>query len=123
MYEYKMDESVLTFETMKSAFYPTETSGILIDACKSNIKAPGKTLDLGCGIGITGLVMARLGLKEQVKESDSMETIEPWDSFGQISILTAIDKELQGKAAKIQDLAKGTSVKQIFEILTREGLL
>lgn len=65
MYEYKVKDAgdmVFKFETAENAFYPTETSKILIEACRSQIKAPGKTLDLGCGIGITGLVIYKLGL-------------------------------------------------------------
>jgi SAM-dependent methyltransferase len=68
MYRYKINEeenTVLEFETAENAFYPTETSTLLIQACRSNIKAIGKTLDLGCGIGITGLVISWLGLCAQ----------------------------------------------------------
>ncbi len=65
MYEYKMSDAadtILKFKTDEAVFYPTETSGLLIEACRANIKRPGKTLDLGCGMGITGLVISRLGL-------------------------------------------------------------
>lgn len=65
MYEYKISDTgdtSLKFKTGKTVFYPTETSGLLIEACRSNIKKAGKTLDLGCGTGITGLVISRLGL-------------------------------------------------------------
>ncbi len=65
MYKYKMNDdknTFLKFETAKKAFYPTETSVLLIEACRSNIRRAGKTLDLGCGIGITGLVLSKIGL-------------------------------------------------------------
>jgi len=65
MYEYRMNDpenTVLKFETAKGAFYPTDTSSLLIEACRSKIKAPAKILDLGCGIGITGLVICKSGL-------------------------------------------------------------
>lgn len=68
MFEYKVKDdanTVLSFETMEDVFYPTETSTLLIEACQSNIKVPGKTLDLGSGIGITGLVLAKLGMCTQ----------------------------------------------------------
>lgn len=65
MYKYKIEDAVntvLKFETSENTFYPTETSTLLIEACRSNIKTPGKTLDLGCGIGVTGLVISKLSL-------------------------------------------------------------
>jgi len=65
MYKCKLknaNATVLEFETSETAFYPTETSTLLIEAARSNIKRPGKTLDLGCGIGITGLAISKLGL-------------------------------------------------------------
>lgn len=65
MYEYKLKDTgntVLKFKTGRAVFYPTETSDLLVEACRSNIKKPGKTLDLGCGTGIAGLAIYKLGL-------------------------------------------------------------
>ena len=61
--------------------------------------------------------------KRQITEEDSMETVEEWDSFGHILILTALDKEFNGKVAGIQDLAGANSVNKILGILEREKLI
>ncbi|MFC1718687.1 methyltransferase [Candidatus Poribacteria bacterium] len=61
----------LLFETREGIFHPTDTSNLLIDACKLSIPSPRKILDLGCGCGIVGIVLARLGLcKEPLFASD-----------------------------------------------------
>ena len=48
---------------------------------------------------------------------DSAETIEEWDSLGQLSILSALDKETNGKASKIQGLSEMFTVKEIISSL------
>ncbi|MFC1576162.1 methyltransferase [Candidatus Omnitrophota bacterium] len=64
MYKYTIrdkNETIL-FESKKSVFYPTDTSSILIEACRKAIISPKKILDLGCGCGLVGITLARLGL-------------------------------------------------------------
>ena len=65
MYSYTLKDNEkkedLHFETDPAAFYPTDTSTLLIKASRQVISLPKKILDLGCGVGVVGLVMARLG--------------------------------------------------------------
>lgn len=69
------------------------------------------------------IITEAFGLKEQISEDDSMETIEEWDSLGHLTMLTALDKEFQGRLAEIRDLASANSVKKIVDILEREKLI
>lgn len=66
-YEYKCTDdsgrdSVLSFETQQQVFVPTNTTELLIEACRRVINYPGKILDLGCGSGVVGLSLAKVGL-------------------------------------------------------------
>tara|TARA_B100000989_G_C19530004_1_gene469069 strand:+ start:2772 stop:2993 length:222 start_codon:yes stop_codon:yes gene_type:complete len=54
---------------------------------------------------------------DEIKEDDSSETLEEWDSLGQLSILSALDKETKGKASKIKGLAEMFTVKEIIKAL------
>ena len=51
----------LDFITSDKAFLPTGTSGVLIEAVKDKIIPSGSLLDLGCGIGVVGISLAKLG--------------------------------------------------------------
>jgi len=64
MYEYNVKDKneTILFESKKSVFYPTDTSSILIEASRKAILLPKKVLDLGCGCGLVGITLARLGL-------------------------------------------------------------
>ena len=66
MYNYVLDGDVgkkeLVFNTQEDVFYPTDTSNLLIEACKLSISRPKRILDLGCGCGVVGIVLAKLGL-------------------------------------------------------------
>ena len=77
MYRYKLKskgEKILEFDTGEGVFFPTETSTLLIEDCQEHILNPGKTLDLGCGVGINGLVLAKLGrIKGSLYASDINE--------------------------------------------------
>ncbi len=53
-------EIVLTLPS--GVFAPTGTTESLISGVKSQITKPGKTLDLGCGSGVIGLALDKLGL-------------------------------------------------------------
>lgn len=53
----------------------------------------------------------------------SAETNEFWDSLVHVNILTALDTELDGKAAEIEEIMEATSVQKICDTLNRHGLL
>jgi len=60
---------------------------------------------------------------QHIDSSSSMDTIQEWDSLGHLSILSAIDERLDGKAADISDLASATSVEKIISILEKNSLM
>lgn len=52
----KIDEDhQLQVQLPPTVFTPTGTSSLLIKAIRDHVSQPGKTLDLGCGSGITGI--------------------------------------------------------------------
>ena len=53
----------------------------------------------------------------------SAETVEEWDSFGHISILSALDEATDGKSADIVELTQATSVREINDLLKENELL
>lgn len=61
-YSTKDKNGTLLFELKKGVFHPTDTSNILIEACKGAIRFPRKILDLGCGCGLVGITLAKMGL-------------------------------------------------------------
>ncbi len=66
-YEYKCTgsngcDSALSFETQQGVFVPTNTTELLIEACRTVLDYPRKILDLGCGSGVVGITLAKLGL-------------------------------------------------------------
>lgn len=51
-------------DTADGVFVPTHTSQLLMKGVRRSIQGqggPGKLLDLGCGIGVCGLVLAKMG--------------------------------------------------------------
>lgn len=51
---------LLQVKTQSDVFVPTDTSLLLIEAGRKLERPLGKTLDLGCGCGVTGLALAQL---------------------------------------------------------------
>lgn len=58
-------------EVHEGAFYPTETSKIIIDCLRNKSGYASKeTLDLGCGSGVISTTLARLGIIKKFSASD-----------------------------------------------------
>ena len=53
----------------------------------------------------------------------SSENIEDWDSLGHITILGMLDDATNGASADIVDLTQATSMTEIVQIMTDNGLL
>ena len=51
-------------------------------------------------------------LKKKINAKSSVKNTEQWDSLGQLSILSAIEKATKGKSSKI-DLTEVQSIKQL----------
>ena len=51
-------------------------------------------------------------LKKKVNATSNVKNTEEWDSLGQLSILSAIDKATKGKSSDI-DLTEVQSIKQL----------
>ncbi len=51
------------------------------------------------------------------------EDVEAWDSLGHLGVLVAIDKKLDGKAAKLNGLSEVDSIESIIDLLNENGLI
>ena len=69
------------------------------------------------------LIKKSLMFKGKIDEKSTQNNVEPWDSLGHLSIITALDKVSKGKTSKIKALADADSVKKIFEILKKNKVL
>jgi acyl carrier protein len=58
-----------------------------------------------------------------VSLESSSENIEDWDSLGHITILGMLDDATDGASADIVDLTQATSMAEIVQIMTDNGLL
>jgi hypothetical protein len=63
-----------------------------------------------------------LGVKH-LNDSDSSDNVEEWASLGHLSILSAIDNALDGKASDISELANADSVGKIIKILENNDFI
>jgi len=59
---------------------------------------------------------------ESLSLSESMDNLEEWDSLAQLEIIINIDKETDGKASRIPELAVANSVEKLSEILDSNNL-
>jgi acyl carrier protein len=59
---------------------------------------------------------------ESLSLSESMDNLDEWDSLAQLEIIINIDKETDGKASRIPELAVANSVEKLSEILDSNDL-
>jgi hypothetical protein len=72
---------------------------------------------------VLNLVANALEVDENlITGNSSSETIEQWDSLGQISILAQLDDTYPNVTERIPQLATATSVSEILRLLTESGL-
>lgn len=64
-----------------------------------------------------------LKTKVNIDMKSSSRNIEEWDSLGQLSILTTLDKKFKNKASKLNKLAEAETVKEIYSILKKAKLV
>ena len=57
-----------------------------------------------------------------LKEDSDSESIQDWDSLGQLSILVALDKHFEGKISSISEMAEANSVSKIITILKKNSI-
>lgn len=60
------DEKEYLFKLPEGVFVPTETTRVLINGVRNYATNPGRILDLGCGAGVVGLVLHKLGLVKEI---------------------------------------------------------
>lgn len=70
---------------------------------------------------LLALIQDALELQEAVAEGDSVDTLEAWDSLGQLQILLRLDQATGGEASSIEELGGATSVAKLMEILAANG--
>ena len=69
------------------------------------------------------LIQTSLKSKAKINLKSNADNSQGWDSLGQLSILTALDKKLTGKTSKLGTLAVADSVDKILKILKSNKLL
>lgn len=73
---------------------------------------------------ILKIISTALELKEGALSIDSnMDDFESWDSLGHLSILVALDKNIDGNISEISELATADSVSKIVAILKQYDFL
>ena len=109
----------------EGVFRPTGTSDEIIKAVSNNISSPGKLLDLGCGSGVVGFALHRLGKAQnnlyasdlsndavlQIKENAEKlgrpidaragSILSPWDNES----FDYIVDDISGIAEKVADIS------------------
>jgi acyl carrier protein len=60
---------------------------------------------------------------QKIEKIDNYTKMENWDSLAQLDIISAIDKELNGKIGKIKNIAEIKSVRKIISLLKKKSLI
>ena len=69
------------------------------------------------------IIEKALELKPGILNEDSdSESIEEWDSLGQLSILVALDNHFEGKISSLSEIADANSVPKILTILKKNSI-
>ena len=69
------------------------------------------------------LIKTSLKTSKKIDLKSASRNIEEWDSLGQLSILTTLDKRFKNKASKLTKLATAETVKDIVSILKKAKLV
>ena len=69
------------------------------------------------------LIKISLKTSKKIDLKSTSRNIEEWDSLGQLSILTTLDKRFKNKASKLTKLATAETVKDIVSILKKAKLI
>ena len=69
------------------------------------------------------LIKTSLKTSKKIDLKSASRNIEEWDSLGQLSILTTLDKRFKNKVSKLTKLATAESVKDIVSILKKAKLI
>ena len=69
------------------------------------------------------LIKTSLKTSKKIDLKSASRNIEEWDSLGQLSILTTLDKRFKNKASKLTKLATAETVKNIVSILKKAKLI
>ena len=57
-----------------------------------------------------------------LSEDSDADTVENWDSLGQLSILVSLDKHFDGKISSLSEMAEANSVSKILKILDENSI-
>ena len=142
-YKFELGETfAFDLATTPRVFVPTHTSVLCVEAVCNRGPAPGRVLDLGCGCGVVGIALAKLGYaSEPLFASDlSPEAVslipencathktvcngragnifEPWSNME----FDTIVNDVSG-IAEIEDFVDATSVEKICNALIQNGLM
>ena len=69
------------------------------------------------------LIKTSLKTTKKIDLKSNSRNIDEWDSLGQLSILTTLDKKFKNKASKLTKLATAETVKDIASVLKKAKLI
>ena len=69
------------------------------------------------------LIKNALDADDEIDMNSSSDNIPEWDSLGHLSILTALDQAVDGRASSLSELSDATSVTEIINILESQEII